>query len=107
VRLYRRTDGTVLTADCPVGLRRARFRKVAMTSFGSLILLGAWVGWGVLTMGSPRPNLATATMGEAPRIEPLPTAPLMGALAPPPVHEMGKIKRQKVHSKKPVADPNF
>jgi hypothetical protein len=32
VRFYRREDGTVLTADCPVGLRAARLRLAAMTA---------------------------------------------------------------------------
>lgn len=30
LRLYRRADGTVLTNDCPVGLRRARARSLAL-----------------------------------------------------------------------------
>jgi hypothetical protein len=28
IRLYKRADGTVMTADCPVGLRRLRVRRV-------------------------------------------------------------------------------
>lgn len=37
VRFYRRKDGTVLTADCPVGLRAVR-RKVAMIAGAALAL---------------------------------------------------------------------
>src|SRR5882672_3470752 len=33
VRFYQRTDGTVLTQDCPTGVRRKRIRLVA--AFGS------------------------------------------------------------------------
>ncbi len=29
IRLYRRKDGTVITSDCPVGLRRTRVTKIA------------------------------------------------------------------------------
>ncbi len=35
VRLYERTDGTVLTADCPVGLNRRRSRAVLLASLGA------------------------------------------------------------------------
>ena len=50
VRFYRRADGTVLTRDCPVGLRAVRARIVAGLSragaaaaflFGSMVALGA------------------------------------------------------------------
>jgi len=39
VRLYRREDGTVLTQDCPVGVRRKRMRVV-----GALALGGSFAG---------------------------------------------------------------
>jgi len=35
VRLYERKDGTVLTADCPVGLNRRRSRAVLLASLGA------------------------------------------------------------------------
>lgn len=39
VRLYRRPDGTLLTADCPVGLRKARMKlAAALTAVASLVL---------------------------------------------------------------------
>src|SRR4026209_25798 len=39
-RLYRRSDGTVLTSDCPVGVRALR-RKVARTAAAALALVGS------------------------------------------------------------------
>lgn len=40
-RFYQRTDGTVLTADCPVGLRRARARMAAaLTAALALVVVG-------------------------------------------------------------------
>ena len=42
LRIYRRADGTVLTADCPVGARRKRHRR-AVASF---------VGGGLMTAGA-------------------------------------------------------
>jgi len=46
VRFYRRSDGTILTADCPVGsTRRQRRRLVAATAAGGLAV-GAAALWG-------------------------------------------------------------
>lgn len=45
VRFYRRTDGTVLTSDCPVGVAegRSRIRKrVTALAFAGLIAAGLW-----------------------------------------------------------------
>src|SRR5207253_1317447 len=41
VRYYRRFDGTILTADCPVGVRRLRFRRAAVAGAGVGILVVA------------------------------------------------------------------
>ena len=38
VRLYRREDGTVITADCPVGRKRVRRRAAAAVAAGSSVL---------------------------------------------------------------------
>ena len=42
-RLYRRTDGTLITKDCPVGLRavRRRVAKIATAAFATVISLGS------------------------------------------------------------------
>jgi hypothetical protein len=40
VRFYRRTDGTVLTQDCPVGLRAFRRRVALFSSALAAMLLG-------------------------------------------------------------------
>jgi hypothetical protein len=39
-RLYRRSDGTVLTSDCPVGVRALR-RKIARTAAAAFALVGS------------------------------------------------------------------
>ena len=70
VRLYKRADGTVMTTDCPVGVKRKRVRRVvalAAMAFGAA---------GTLAVASPhRPMMGGA----------LPPAelPAMGAVAPP------------------------
>lgn len=72
VRFYRRSDGTILTADCPVGaIRRQRRRLVAATAAGS-VAAGALALWattpepeqlehhevtvGILIMPGPNPT---------------------------------------------------
>jgi len=63
VRLYKRADGTVLTNDCAVGVKKRRRRRAAFaTVAGSLMAAAAAVGLeSKATMGEPVP----ATMGSA------------------------------------------
>ncbi|MEP7127112.1 MAG: hypothetical protein ABJE95_39630 [Byssovorax sp.] len=72
VRLYRRFDGTVLTSDCPVGVKRKRRRKAVVAA----------VGGGLLAAGA---FLRTANAPIAPPVEAMGTmtaTPSMGAWAP-------------------------
>ncbi len=50
VRLYRRADGTVLTADCPVGLRKKRVRLTlyGAAGAGALTAAAAWSAMSVM-----------------------------------------------------------
>ena len=41
IRLYRRADGTVLTADCPVGTRRKRNRRAKAAIAGGILAAAA------------------------------------------------------------------
>jgi hypothetical protein len=75
VRYYRRADGTILTADCPVGL--AAFRT-KMLGFGALICS--------LTLGLFGLGFVAATrLLPRKRIEPLP------AVFAPPERERGMV----------------
>jgi hypothetical protein len=58
VRFYRRSDGTVLTRDCPVGLRAIR-RRVAR-SLTAIAALGVFLCGGWL-MARPKTNNAGCT----------------------------------------------
>ena len=40
IALHRRTDGTVLTRDCPVGLARVRRRVASALTFAAALVLG-------------------------------------------------------------------
>jgi hypothetical protein len=99
VRLYRRADGTVLTSDCPVGLRALRRRLATVTGAAGAVAL-ALIGWAWsmdstgqssatcgATLHIPQPFQAildwlypsrtvTATMGKP--CAPPPTAPAPG-----------------------------
>ncbi|MGD0529928.1 MAG: hypothetical protein ABSE49_32635 [Polyangiaceae bacterium] len=77
VRLFRRDDGTVLTSDCPVGVRKRRRRRAVLAVVGgSLMAAGAAVGLEstTTTMGEARPEPATMSN----------VVPMTGVLALPP-----------------------
>jgi hypothetical protein len=108
VRLYKRTDGTVLTADCPVGVRRRHRRRLAMAAVGTSVMAAASAAYASLaaTQGEcARPTQVETMMGEA--VAPAmgePVVPQMGsALVPPPPaptstsghHVMGRMKSTK------------
>jgi len=72
VRLYRRADGTVLTSDCSVGLRKKRIRRAAYGALGAGAMAAAAVTWlrgRPCAAGGPE----GAMMGAA-EIRPTPTA---------------------------------
>jgi len=64
VRLYRRKDGTVLTGDCPVGLRYAlRRRLIRLATCGILLAAALRSGVWVYVLGADRPDLPPAPSG--------------------------------------------
>jgi hypothetical protein len=67
VRLYRRSDGTVLTADCPVGLRRALWRRLRRLATAAVVAAAAvWSGVRLYALGLTRPDaeFSSADLGE-------------------------------------------
>ncbi len=74
VRFYRRTDGTLLTQDCPVGVRRKRMRLAAVLAVASGLTTAAAAFFGLVV--------------EEDECEPPPPIPyVMSATPPPPVVE--------------------
>jgi hypothetical protein len=71
VRFFRRADGTVLTADCPEGVRRRRRRRFAVA--GAAVAVLASLAGGVARALTGRPAPRPAYPGE------------LGIPAPPPV----------------------
>jgi hypothetical protein len=90
VRFFRRADGTVLTADCPVGVRRRRLRRVVAVVAGAGAMAMAagtllYQGKPGRAMGELRPAVTSDT--EAHRTMGMMAPPTTGsaALTPPPV----------------------
>jgi hypothetical protein len=96
VRFYRRADGTILTRDCPVGLRAVR-RRIARATAGAFTALAfAWGGASLAARPrSEQPRLARWVLDRLDPQEqpPFPkTVPL--SMAPPepvPVPVMGDV----------------
>jgi hypothetical protein len=109
VRILRRPDGTVVTADCWARLRAAR-RRGLLPFLGMLVLVGYTeliaMGFGLARLGAmvgggcrsrPRVSLPisgqlagppTPIMGAPP---PPPPPRVMGHRGPPPSHRMGEV----------------
>ena len=62
VRFYRRTDGSILTDNCPVGLRAIRRRLSYLAKAASAAVLSFFAGLGVYEVVTPAP-LTTPRMG--------------------------------------------
>ena len=91
VRFYRRTDGTIMTKDCPVGSTARRARRIAQATAGVAAAVGT-----AAALLRPQPQ-QSATMGAPMPLpviqstpEPLPQ-PVMGAVAAPRSVELGEI----------------
>ena len=77
VRFYQRADGTILTEDCPVGVKKKRRKKLALAVAGAGAM--AFAATSMLTRGGPCATTgAIAVQGE------VPTDPMMGKFATEP-----------------------
>lgn len=71
VRFYRRTDGSILTRNCPVGLRAIRRRLSYLAKAAAAAVLSFFAGLGVYGVTSdvvdaPRMGVMVETMAELP-----------------------------------------
>ena len=101
VRFYTRPDGTLLTQDCPVGLRAVRWKLARKLSYAAALLLSC--ASGLLRGLSPAQAVpvgkkhtvtphATKPHTGGPRHtmgKPLPPPPTMGMVSTPPHPTMG------------------
>lgn len=105
VRYFRRRDGSVLTKDCPVGLRAVRRRMASVIRGLNAAVLTFFAGLGIHGITSTRSALQGAIAGELVIDQPvvtkkpenfqlmgtfIPSPPLMGRVAyRPPKHRRG------------------
>jgi len=96
VRFYRRSDGTVLTSDCPVGVTRRRRRRIMLATAATGIAGGVLTVWASAhaTMGDIEPHTMGDVIGVAPppppTVTPIETA--QGTPEVPPMeHTLGAI----------------
>ncbi|MDB4931192.1 MAG: hypothetical protein JWM10_3676 [Myxococcaceae bacterium] len=90
VRFYRRADGTVLTADCSVGVRRKRVQLVAAAGAVTALAAGA-VAAAFAHMGAPVPPAMQGGISAAPTTTP-PTLPPTTHADPPMQEIQGGIR---------------
>ena len=118
VRYYRRNDGTIMTNNCPVGLRT--IRKVYLKTAASAAALCGLVFGAMASMGTRQKEQGDVAGSIAPKVAvppppvvaapPKPIAPqheiIMGAM-PPPRFTMGMPEYRKppqVHKAAPVVE---
>lgn len=98
VRFYQRTDGTVLTEDCPVGVRAALKRAERRALMAAAAGVGAVAAFVAFIIGAGNPvsrglQVVGQTIAEVipdPIPEPI-DMPMMGAPPPPPDVKMGEM----------------
>ncbi len=75
VRFYRRADGTVLTADCPTGVRRRRRRRFAVAGAAVAVISSLAGGVARALAGQPERKPPTHVMGRIPDASRAPAEP--------------------------------
>ena len=113
VRLYKRTDGMVLTSDCPVGVKRKRRRKAMVAAVGGgLLAAGAFLAASMRSREEPQEMMGK--MEATPQASPaetvsVPVVPDPIAETPPDHHQMGRMRmphpRAQPATPKPPAKP--
>jgi hypothetical protein len=76
-RFYQRKDGTLVTADCSVGLKRKR-RKQAVVGVSAGVL--SVIGLAMSTVGGAPPPVSNISEQITAPAEPLDQSPIMGAM---------------------------
>ncbi len=105
VRYYQRADGSVLTKNCPVGVKAIRRRMSRIAQAVSTAVISFFAGLGISSLSAARVHTPVITMGavavspeilEPREMEPeLPTLPMMGKMAIQPLNIQRPKSRRK------------
>jgi hypothetical protein len=88
VRFYRRSDGTILTNNCPVGLRAIRRRLSRITTAIISAVLSFFAGLGIYAGLSEKDSAQLGTTTGV-LISDSPQQPVPPVISPPPTEVMG------------------
>ena len=113
VRCYTRADGTVLTQDCPVGLRAFRLKAAKKLSWAAALALacvtGLWRGETAhaVTHQAAKSSAKSPPAPTQPRVLPMVTAGMPMWIPPPPTQPHPKAAQKHVgkHAAKPHTTP--
>jgi hypothetical protein len=96
VRFYRRRDGSIITKDCPVGLRAIARRVSYLAKAVISLVLGLFAGLGVHQAFSTIAAFSPGrTMGVMVRDDYRPVEPLQGTLVAEPPPTVGRLVVKK------------
>jgi hypothetical protein len=108
VRYFQRADGSVLTKDCPVGLRAFRRRMSYVARAVSSLVLTFLAGVGLYIFTQRRAMMGdvvvTGVMAIEPHVLPVPPIqpeeePVLGMLTEPPPPPKPKVRLGRIRSK--------
>ncbi len=95
VRFYKRADGTVITADCPVGWANVKQRTKLWATAAASLLVALFTG--VLFVSAfSKQKTTVGRLVAIPFAKSTPEYPLMGAIAAPPTNTNSKPPRKKM-----------
>lgn len=105
VRFYKRADGSVITADCPVGWAKVKHRTKLWATAAASLLMALFTGVLFVSAFSKQKTIV-GKLAVIPFATPTPEIPLMGAIAAPPTNANSKSPKKKmIEVKGEVAPP--
>lgn len=97
VRYYRRRDGSIITTNCPVGLRALKRRLSRVATAAASSILSFFAGIGIYQITTPRYTTGVMVVGDVSR----PVPPIQGAIVVSPVPEENEIVGELVRIDQP------
>jgi hypothetical protein len=97
VRYYRRRDGSIMTRNCPVGLRALKRRLSRVATAAASSILSFFAGIGIYQITTPRYTTGVMVVGDVSR----PVPPSQGAIVVSPVPEENEIVGELVRIDQP------